>query len=171
MTLGASEVRAVGKMWPGATVLTGAAATTTAVREALATHDIVHLATHGRHDADNPLFASVDLADGPLFAHELDGTRLPGSVVILSACEVGGSSQVVGGEVLGLTAVLLRLGARAVVAAVAPLSDAVAARVMPRFHAHLRATDDPEAALAAALADEPEPAPLVCFASLEGLPR
>ncbi|MEU4361425.1 CHAT domain-containing protein [Promicromonospora sp. NPDC023987] len=171
VTLGASEVRAVGTMWPGATVLTGAAATTAAVREALATHDIVHLATHGRHDADNPLFASIDLADGPLFAHELDGTRLPGSVVILSACEVGGSSQVVGGEVLGLTAVLLRLGARAVVAAVAPLSDAVAARVMPRFHAHLRATDDPEAALVAALADEPEPAPLVCFGSLEGLPR
>jgi hypothetical protein len=171
VTLGASEVRAVGDMWPGATVLTGPAATATAVREALATHDIVHLATHGRHDADNPLFASVDLADGPLFAHELDGTRLPGSVVILSACEVGGSSQVVGGEVLGLTSVLLRLGARAVVAAVAPLSDAVAARVMPRFHAHLRATDDPEAALAAALADEPEPAPLVCFGSLEGLPR
>lgn len=171
VTLGASEVLAVGGVWPGATVLTGAAATTTAVREALATHDIVHLATHGQHDADNPLFASVDLADGPLFAHELDGARLPGSVVILSACEVGGSSQVVGGEVLGLTAVLLRLGARAVVAAVAPLSDAVAARVMPLFHRYLRATDDPEAALAAALAAEPEPAPLVCFASLEGLAR
>jgi tetratricopeptide (TPR) repeat protein len=171
VTLGASEVRAVGEVWAGATVLTGAAATTAAVREALATHDIVHLATHGTHDADNPLFASIDLADGPLYAHELDGMRLPGSVVILSACEVGGSSQVVGGEVLGLTAVLLRLGARAVVAAVAPLSDAVAARVMPRFHAHLRATDDPEDALAAALAGEPEPAPLVCFASLEGLER
>lgn len=171
VTLGANEVRAVGEVWPGATVLTGEAATTAAVREALTTHDVVHLATHGTHDADNPLFASIDLADGPLFAHELDGTRLPGSVVILSACEVGGSSQVVGGEVLGLTSVLLRLGARAVVAAVAPLSDAVAARVMPRFHRHLRATDDPEAALAAALADEPEPAPLVCFGSLEGLTR
>jgi CHAT domain-containing protein len=158
-------------VWPGATVLTGAAATTAAVRAVLTTHDIVHLATHGRHDADNPLFAFVDLADGPLYAHELDGTRLPGSVLVLSACEVGGSSQVVGGEVLGLSSVLLRLGARAVVAAVAPLSDAVAARVMPRFHAHLRATDDPEAALAAALADEPEPVPLVCFASLEGLER
>jgi len=171
VTLGAAEVRAVGEVWPGATVLTAGAVTASTVSEALTTHDIVHLATHGTHDADNPLFASVDLADGPLYAHELDGTRLPGSVVILSACEVGGSSQVVGGEVLGLTSVLLRLGARAVVAAVAPLSDAVAARVMPRFHAHLRATDDPEAALAAALADEPEPAPLVCFGSLEGLVR
>ncbi|WP_369370995.1 CHAT domain-containing protein [Promicromonospora sp. Populi] len=170
VTLGANEVQAVGEKWPGATVLTGLGATTAAVRATLATHDVVHLATHGRHDADNPLFAFVDLADGPLYAHELDGIRLPGSVIILSACEVGGSSQVVGGEVLGLSSVLLRLGARAVVAAVAPLSDAVAARVMPGFHAHLRAWDDPEAALAAALADEPEPVPLVCFGSLEGLP-
>lgn len=171
VTLGAREVRAVGEVWSGATVLTGAAATTAAVSAVLATHDIVHLAAHGRHDTDNPLFAFVDLADGPLYAHELDGTRLPGSVVILSACEVGGSSQVVGGEVLGLSAVLLRLGARAVVAAVAPLSDAAAARVMPRFHAELRSTDDPEAALAAALVDEADPVPLVCFGSLEGLPR
>jgi CHAT domain-containing protein len=129
----------------------------------------VHLATHGQHDADNPLFASIDLADGPLFAHELDGTPLPGSVVILSSCEVGGSTQVLGGEVLGLTSVLLRLGARAVIASVAKLSDELAARVMPRLHAHLRETDDPEAALAAALTDVAEPVPLVCFSSVEGL--
>ncbi|GAB4084387.1 CHAT domain-containing protein [Myceligenerans cantabricum] len=166
---GPAEVNAVGHEWPGATVLAGDAATTAAVREALATHDVVHLAAHGRHDADNPLFASIELADGPLFAHELDGMRLPGSVVVLAACEVGGSSEVVGGEVLGLTSVLLRLGARAVIGAVAPLPDALAAQVMPRFHAHLRATDDPEAALAAACAETEEPVPLVCFAALESL--
>ncbi|RPF22888.1 CHAT domain-containing protein [Myceligenerans xiligouense] len=166
---GSGEAFAVGEEWPGATVLTGDSATTTAVREALATHDVVHLAAHGRHDADNPLFASIELADGPLFAHELDGMRLPGTVVVLAACEVGGSSEVVGGEVLGLTSVLLRLGARAVIAAVAPLPDALAAQVMPRFHAHLRATDDPEAALAAACAEADRPVPLVCFAALESL--
>lgn len=184
---GEAEANAVGAVWlaaagadlgvpadPGAqarqaTVLTGAAATTDAVRKALATHDVVHLATHGRHDADNPLFASIELADGPLFAHELDGLRLPDSVVVLSSCEVGGHTAVLGGEVLGLTSVLLRLGARAVIASVAPLSDALAAEVMPRLHAHLRDTDDPEAALAAALADMSEPVPLVCFGSLEGL--
>ena len=33
---------------------------------------IVHLAAHGRHEPDNPLFSSVRMADGPLFAHELD---------------------------------------------------------------------------------------------------
>lgn len=166
---GAEEARAVGRQWPGATVLTGDDAITEQVRTALATHEVVHLATHGQHDADNPLFASIDLADGPLFAHELDGTPLPASVVILSSCEVGGSTQVVGGEVLGLTSVLLRLGARAVIASVAKLSDELAARVMPRLHAHLRETDDPEAALAAALTDVAEPVPLVCFSSVEGL--
>ncbi|MEU4361424.1 CHAT domain-containing protein [Promicromonospora sp. NPDC023987] len=166
---GTDEAHAVGRQWAGATVLTGEHAVTEHVRTALATHDVVHLATHGQHDADNPLFASIDLADGPLFAHELDGTPLPGSVVILSSCEVGGSTQVLGGEVLGLTSVLLRLGARAVIASVAKLSDELAARVMPRLHAHLRETDDPEAALAAALKDVAEPVPLVCFSSVEGL--
>lgn len=166
---GTEEAHAVGRQWAGATVLTGDDAVTEHVRRALATHDVVHLATHGQHDADNPLFASIDLADGPLFAHELDGTPLPGSVVILSSCEVGGSTQVLGGEVLGLTSVLLRLGARAVIASVAKLSDELAARVMPRLHAHLRESDDPEAALAAALKDVAEPVPLVCFSSVEGL--
>lgn len=166
---GTEEAHAVGRQWAGATVLTGDDAVTERVRTALATHDVVHLATHGQHDADNPLFASIDLADGPLFAHELDGTPLPGSVVILSSCEVGGSTQVLGGEVLGLTSVLLRLGARAVIASVAKLSDELAARVMPRLHAHLRESDDPEAALAAALKDVAEPVPLVCFSSVEGL--
>jgi tetratricopeptide (TPR) repeat protein len=169
VTHGTAEAHAVGRQWPGATVLTGDDAVTEQVRTALATHDVVHLATHGQHDADNPLFASIDLADGPLFAHELDGTPLPGSVVILSSCEVGGSTQVLGGEVLGLTSVLLRLGARAVIASVAKLSDELAARVMPRLHAHLRETDDPEAALAAALMDVAQPVPLVCFSSVEGL--
>lgn len=166
---GTKEAHAVGHQWPGATVLAGEHAVTERVRTALATHDVVHLATHGQHDADNPLFASIDLFDGPLFAHELDGTPLPGSVVILSSCEVGGSTQVLGGELLGLTSVLLRLGARAVIASVAKLSDELAARVMPRLHAHLRDTDDPEAALAAALKDVAEPVPLVCFSSVEGL--
>ncbi|MGC5167699.1 CHAT domain-containing protein [Luteimicrobium sp. DT211] len=163
------EAESVARGWARGAALTGAEASTESVRRALADHDVVHLAAHGRHDADNPLFACIELADGPLFAHELDGLHLPRSVVVLSACEVGGSSPGLGGEVLGLTSVLLRLGARAVVASVAPLPDAVAADVMPRLHAELRASDDPEAALAVALSDVDEPVPLVCFSSVAGL--
>src|SRR5690606_29240010 len=42
--LGGNEVLAVGRTWPGATVPTGVTATADAVRTALATHDVVHLA-------------------------------------------------------------------------------------------------------------------------------
>ena len=52
------------------------------------------------------------------------------------------------------------------VAAVGPLRDDVAVRVMPRLHEGLRDGLPPGAALAAATADEPEPVPLVCFAPL-----
>jgi hypothetical protein len=180
---GTAEARAVADVWraarpdgspdeaaPVETVsLEGERATGGAVREALPLTDVVHLAAHGIHEADNPMFASVILSDGPLFAHELDGLVLPGSVVVLSACEVGGATSGVGGEPLGLSAVLLRLGARAVIASVAPLPDDAAAALMPRLHAELRASDDPEGALALALADVDGPLPLVCFSSIAGL--
>lgn len=35
---------------------------------ALTTNDVVHIAAHGTHNQDNPLFSSIRLACGPLFA-------------------------------------------------------------------------------------------------------
>ncbi|MBE9924586.1 CHAT domain-containing protein [Cellulosimicrobium cellulans] len=161
-----AEAKLVASVWEGADALAGEAATCEAVVDGLRTAGVVHLAAHGTHETDNPLFSSLRLADGPLFAHELDGTDLHGVVVVLSACEVGLSTPRIGGESLGLTSVLLRLGARAVIASVAPLRDDVAARVMPSLHAELRDGAMPGTALARAVADEPEPVPLVCFGPL-----
>ncbi|MTG88144.1 CHAT domain-containing protein [Cellulosimicrobium sp. BIT-GX5] len=161
-----AEAKLVASVWDGSDALTGEDATCAAVLDGLGTAGVVHLAAHGTHETDNPLFSSLRLADGPLFAHELDGTDLRGVVVVLSACEVGLSTPRIGGESLGLTSVLLRLGARAVVASVAPLRDDVAARVMPALHAELRDGAMPGTALARAIADEPEPVPLVCFGPL-----
>lgn len=161
-----AEAKLVASVWEGTEALTGEQATCSAVRDGLRAAGVVHLAAHGTHETDNPLFSSLRLADGPLFAHELDGIDLHGVVVVLSACEVGLSTPRIGGESLGLTSVLLRLGARAVVASVAPLRDDVAARVMPSLHAELRDGAMPGTALARAVADEPEPVPLVCFGPL-----
>ncbi len=161
-----AEAEAVAGAWGSATLLSGEDATCAATIERLPGAGVVHLATHGKHETDNPLFSSLRLADGPLFAHELDGVDLRGAVVVLSACEAGLSSVRIGGEPLGLTSVLLRLGARAVVASVAPLRDDVAARVMPEFHGELRAGAAPGEALATAVEREDEPVPLVCFGPL-----
>lgn len=161
-----AEAKLVSSVWDSTTTVTGLDATCASVVEGIEGAGVVHVAAHGTHDTDNPLFSSLRLADGPLFAHELDGFDLRGVVVVLSACEVGLSTPRIGGESLGLTSVLLRLGARAVIASVAPLRDDVAARVMPALHAELRAGAMPGAALARAVAEEPEPVPLVCFGPL-----
>ncbi|WP_251153527.1 CHAT domain-containing tetratricopeptide repeat protein [Cellulosimicrobium sp. Marseille-Q4280] len=162
----AAEAKLVAGVWEDAHLISGEGATCSAAVERLPDAGVVHLAAHGTHDIDNPLFSSLRLADGPLFAHELDGIDLRGVVVVLSACEVGLSTPRIGGESLGLTSVLLRLGARAVIASVGPLRDDVAARVMPALHAELRDGAMPGTALARAVADEPEPVPLVCFGPL-----
>ncbi|GAA1715399.1 CHAT domain-containing protein [Isoptericola hypogeus] len=164
----AREVAAVAATWgSGTTLLTGEDATCAAVVAAVDGAPVVHVAAHGVHEPENPVFSSLHLADGPLFAHELDGKDLTRSVVVLSACDVGSvSTRHGGGEPLGLTSVLLRMGARAVIASVAPLRDDVAVRIMAEVHVGLREGLRPGAALAAALADEPEPVPLVCFGPL-----
>jgi len=163
-----SEAAAVAGTWGGALVLTGERATAAATAGLIDRAGVVHLAVHGHHEPDNPLFSWVRLADGPLFAHELEGTDLSGSVVVLSACEVGRATVRPGGEVLGLASVLLRLGADAVVASLAPLRDDVAARVAPAFHRALREGASPAAALAAVDLGTDEQVPLACFATRAG---
>jgi tetratricopeptide (TPR) repeat protein len=160
-----AEVRLVAAGWPAATVLVGADATAAAVAGAAAGADVLHVAAHGVHEPDNPLFSHLDLADGPLFGHELDRLpRLP-SHVVLSACELGLARARACDETLGMTAALLRGGAGSVVAGVARIADAAAYRFGPAHHAGLRRGLAPAAALAAAVvaAGDPDPAPLVCF--------
>jgi hypothetical protein len=163
---GPDEVRRAAAAWRGSSVLAGADAGTAAVLTAAGHADVLHVAAHGVHEVGNPLFSHLELADGPLFGHELALLpRLPAHVV-LSACELGRSEPRPGDETLGMTAALLHGGAGSVIAAVARLSDATACLVGAAHHAGLRRGLAPAAALAAAIgAAAAEPAPLVCFGS------
>jgi len=143
---GGVEVAEVAALWPGASALTGSDATCEAATRALRSSDVVHLATHGTHVVENALFSSVRLADGPLFAYELDGMRLSPSLVVLSSCDVGQATPAPGGQTLGF-------------------ADALAASVMPRLHALVRAGQAPARALAQVTAEVEEPVPFVCFTS------
>jgi CHAT domain-containing protein len=169
VTRAADEVGLVAGEWSSAapTVLAGDLASAAAVRQAAASADVLHVAAHGVHEPDNPLFSHLELADGPLFGHELDRLpRLPAHVV-LSACELGLAGTRPGDETLGMTAALLHGGAGSVVAGVARIADEVACQVGPAHHARLRAGMSPAAALASAISAatdaESDPAPLVCF--------
>ena len=158
------EVATVAREWSAAKALTGTAAGRDALAGAMARATVVHVAAHGRHHTENPLFSSITLADGALFAYELDQTARCADHVILSACELGRATIRPGDEALGLTSVLLHLGTRSVVAGVARVDDETAADVMIRYHRSLAAGRDSAEALADALSVRAaSPAPFVCF--------
>ncbi len=121
--------------------------------EALAALDgarLAHVAAHGEFRADNPLFSCLHLADGPLTAYDLQRLRQPPLVLVLSSCEAGLTGVAAGDELLGLAAVLLSAGTRAVIASPGLVPDHQTRDLMLRLHAALADGASPAAALARA---------------------
>ena len=161
----------MGELWPGARVRLGSEAEPAALRASLASADVVHVAAHGIHEPQSPLFSSLRLEGGPVFAYELDQTAGMAPHVVLSACELGQATVRPGDETLGLTSVLLALGSRSVVAGVARIPDDVCAEVMVRYHRALAAGVDSAQAIQDAGAVDDVPAPFVCFGAAWAVPR
>jgi len=163
----ADEVAVAARAWERPTVLTGPAATAASVSRLAAGVDVLHVAAHGRHSAENPMFSGLELEDGPWFGFDVDQLPAVPDVVLLSACELGRSTVRGGEELIGMTGAWLHAGSRCVLASTAAVSDRVAHDVLVRVHEGLASGVDPAGALAAAL-PEPDPAappaPFVCFA-------
>ncbi|HET9649055.1 MAG TPA: CHAT domain-containing protein, partial [Microlunatus sp.] len=161
-----AEVAEVARLWnhrlPDG-VRTRLAAARADLADALSRDTVVHVAAHGSHERQNPMFSSLQLTDGPLYAYEIAHRRIAPHVV-LSACELGQATTRPGDEALGLTRVLLHLGTQCVVAGVAQVADELAGQVMADYHSRLAAGDDSASALAAATATG-DYAPFVCFGS------
>ncbi len=130
-----SEVRDVEGAWAvGPASHHDAVASGQQLRDALSDSTIVHVAAHGIHQDESPLFSSVVMGDGPVFAHEFQRAGIRAEHVVLSSCEVGRTHVRPGDEALGLTASLLATGVRSVVAAVGPVGDGDAHTVMAAYH-------------------------------------
>ncbi|HTX09950.1 MAG TPA: CHAT domain-containing protein [Solirubrobacteraceae bacterium] len=147
-----AELAAVGALYPRAVTLIGRQATVDAAMEALDGATVAHLACHGHFRSDSPLFSSLELADGPLNAYELQRLRRPPQLIVLSACDLGTSETRPGDELLGIAAALIAMGTRTIIASVVPVPDAGAKRLMASLHGHLTAGDAPSVALAKAQA-------------------
>lgn len=152
----AVEVVEASTHWASAEVLIGADATASAVSDLAGRVDLLHLAAHGHHVADNPLFSNLELVDGPWYGYDLDQLPQVPETVILSACELGATTLRRGDELLGLTTAWLHAGARCVIASPASVSDDVAAAILPAMHAELAKGLPPADALAAATAAHPD---------------
>ena len=158
----AEEVAGCAAAWGDrATALTAGTATAAAVATLTADVDVLHVAAHGHHADEQPLFSGLELADGTWFGYDVELLpRLP-ALVVLSACELGRSTVRGAEELLGMTAAWLHAGVRCVVAAPAALSDDLAAATLPALHAGLAAGAAPADVLASLA--PPDGLPLTCF--------
>jgi CHAT domain-containing protein len=117
------ELEAVAALYPDADVLTGRAATVRAALRALDGADVAHIAAHGRFRADNAMFSSLVLADGPLTVYDLEGLRRAPRAIFLAACDSALSPTLPGDEMTGLVAALLAMGTSTVIAALLAVPD------------------------------------------------
>ena len=157
------EVARAAAEWSTADVRCGADATAEEVSALAARVDVLHLAGHGSHPGENPLFAAVELADGPWFGYDIDLLSQTPSIVVLSACELGRASVRSGEESVGMTAAWLHAGARSVLSSPVVIADDVACEALAHWHALVADGAAPADALAEVSASADDVVPLLTF--------
>jgi tetratricopeptide (TPR) repeat protein len=143
------EAHAVARLYRTEAV-TGASASVDRVLASMSSAGVIHLAAHGRLRADNPLFSSILLADGPLVVYDLERLARTPRTVVLAACESGRAAVRTGNELLGLGATLLARGTAQLIGTVVPVPDAPTAPLMVELHRRLARGEPAAAALAGA---------------------
>jgi tetratricopeptide (TPR) repeat protein len=129
-----AEITRLAELYPQATVLAGGTATARRVLAALDHSWLAHIAAHGTFRADNPLFSSLQLDDGPLTVYDIEGIDRAPHRLVLSACEVGRAAPAGADELLGLASSLMPMGTVGIVAAVVAVNDQVTASIMGSLH-------------------------------------
>jgi len=129
-----AEVESLAAIHPAAVLLTPSGSTAEVVADALAGADLAHLACHGTLRADNPMFSSLLLSDGPLTVQELYARGVAPRRLILAACESGAQVSYAGDEVLGFVSALLARGTAGILASTAVVPDVEAVGLMTAVH-------------------------------------
>lgn len=157
------EVRRSAAAWPTAQVLVGDEADAARAGWLASRVDLFHVAGHGQHPGDHPLFSAIELADGPWFGHDIDLLPRTPEVVVLSACDLGRSTVLHGEESVGMSAAWLHAGARTVISSPALLADELACEVLAAWHLKVAAGAAPADALAQVGAEIDDVVPLLSF--------
>jgi CHAT domain-containing protein len=125
-------------------ILEAAEATEAALRDAdLSSVSILHFATHGLIDEDQPERSALVLTarpprdDGILQVREIYRLKLRSALVTLSACDTALGKHVRGEGIVGLSRAFFYAGADAVVASLWSVSDRSTARFMTEFYTAL----------------------------------
>ena len=145
---GDGDVNALTQQFADATVRTGAAATSGALRELAGGSQLLHIAAHGEFRGENAWFSALELADGPFTLYDLEQLEAP-ALVTLAACDTG-RTAIDGAELTGAAPAWLHAGSRRVLAPICAVPDLAASRFAARYYAALLGSV-PEHALREAL--------------------
>ncbi|HZI99662.1 MAG TPA: CHAT domain-containing protein [Gemmatimonadaceae bacterium] len=155
------EAETLGRLVRNSMVQIGRRSTKAGVRAALARGDIVHLASHGQHNSQNPLFSHVTVGSGSragfpasvMTVQDIMTSPTRSPLVFLSGCETGlnaGGSDAVPfrSEEGSLSQAFLFAGASNVVATLWAVRDQDAANIAGDFYKSLTQGSSPWDALA-----------------------
>jgi CHAT domain-containing protein len=141
-----AEVRELGKLYgPGAVdIYAGTEASEQRWKAAAPRYRILHLATHGVLNANNPMFSYLKLArgtdaseDGMLEAREIADLDLRAELAVLSACETARGELRSGEGVVGMSWALMMAGTPAVVVSQWKVDSASTTQLMLALHRNL----------------------------------
>ncbi|MGH7565641.1 MAG: CHAT domain-containing protein [Gemmatimonadota bacterium] len=153
------EGKAIHRTRDHASLLEGDRATESALRRALSSETVVHIASHGALNFRSPLFSRIELFrkvigdpadDGRLEVHEILEFPIRSPLVFLSGCETGvgeawSSGFARGEDYATLASAFLYAGAGSVVATLWRIDDRGAAELATRFYHHLSERSPAEA--------------------------
>ena len=130
-------------------VLTNKLASETAVKnDDLKNYSLVHFATHGIVDENNPELSRIFLQndsqaeDGNLYSGEIYNLHLNANLVTLSACQTGLGKISKGEGVIGLSRALVYAGAKNIIVSFWSVADESTAELMTDFYQTLLQNKD-----------------------------
>jgi CHAT domain-containing protein len=109
----------------------------------LSQYRMLHFATHGIVDLENPQLSGLILSlvdengtpqDGYIRLHDIYNLNLPAELVVLSACDTGVGKQIHGEGLMTLTRGFMYAGAARVVASLWKVEDLATAELMGKFY-------------------------------------
>lgn len=130
---------------PGQTMLAldFKASRATVTNKELSQYRILHFATHGIVDLENPQLSGIILSlvdengtpqDGYIRLHDIYNLNLPAELVVLSACDTGVGKRIKGEGLMTLTRGFMYAGAARVVASLWKVEDLATAELMGKFY-------------------------------------
>ncbi len=113
----------------------------------LENYKIIHFATHGFVNEENPQFSGILFAqdttktasenEGILYQSEIYNLKLNADLTVLSACETGLGKITKGEGVIGLTRALLYAGSKNIIVSLWSVNDASTSKLMINFYGNL----------------------------------